>query len=199
MSLTLEDFGGYLATVWSELHPTTRGLVERALQASNATLPQTRNVPYDPRADLELSRLLAALDDRVSATATTEESERLQHVANTCAAVLQDKTQSAEVFSQLVRRAEQQRDYRRIDALADTLVSRFAPTEICEIARSEDIVVRALANEALIQFPTSVLVGLLTDPVDSEIAREALRRQAVEYGVEEARQIVNALDLVDDL
>ena len=175
--------------------------MERALQASNATTSQKRNVPYDPRADLELSRLLAALDDRVSETVTTdtEESERLKHVANTCAVVLQDKTQSAEVFSQLVRRAEQQRDYRRIDALADTLVSRFAPTEICEIARSEDIVVRALANEALIQFPTSVLVGLLSDPVDSEIAREALRRQAVEYGLEEARQIVNALDQVDDL
>jgi hypothetical protein len=197
----LEDFGGYLATVWSELHPTTRGLVERALQASNATSSQTRNVPYDPRADLELSRLLAALDDRVSAMVTTDtkESESLKHVANTCAAVLQDKTQSAEVFSQLVRRAEQQRDYRRIDALADTLVSRFAPTEICEIARSEDVVVRALANEALIQFPTSVLVGLLSDPVDSEIARETLRRQAREYGLEEARQIVNALDQVDDL
>ena len=175
--------------------------MERALQASNAPSSQTRNVPYDPRADLELSRLLAALDDRVSETASTEteESKRLQHLANTCAAMLQDKTQSAEVFSQLVRRAEQQRDYRRIDALADTLVSRFAPTEICEIARSEDIVVRALANEALIQFPTSVLVGLLSDPVDSEIAREALRRQAVEYGLEEARQIVNALDQVDDL
>lgn len=197
----LEDFGGYLATVWSELHPSTRGLMERALQASNSTSSQKRNIPYDPRADLELSRLLAALDDRVSETTTTqkEESERLQHVANTCAKVLQDKTQSAEVFSQLVRRAEQQRDYRRIDALADTLVSRFAPTEICEIARSEDVVVRALANEALIQFPTSVLLGLLSDPVDSEIAREALRRQAVEYGLEEARQIVNALDQVDDL
>jgi hypothetical protein len=42
-----------------------------------------------------------------------------------------------------------------------------------------------------------VLVSLLSDPVDSEIARDALRRQAVEYGSEEARQIVNALDQVD--
>jgi hypothetical protein len=198
----IEDFGGRVATVWSELRPTTRGLVERALQASNTASLQARNIPYDPRADLELSRLLAALDDRASETGTvleTEKSKRLRHVANTCAAVLQDKTQSAEVFSQLVRRAEQQRDYRRIDALADALVSRFAPSEICELARSEDVVVRALANEALTQFPTSVLVGLLSDPVDSEIAREALRRQAVEYGAEEARQIVNALDQVDDL
>ena len=39
-----------------------------------------------------------------------------------------------------------------------------------------------------------MLIGLLSDPVDSEIARDALRRQMLEYGSEEARQIVNALD-----
>jgi len=187
--------------VWSELRPTTRGLVERALQA-NATSPQPRNIPYDPRADLELSGLLAALDERASDTAAsldTEKGNQLRHLADTCAAVLQEKTQSAEVFAQLVNRAEQQRDYRRIDLLADALTSRFAPSEICELARSEAVVVRALANEALAQFPTSVLVGLLSDPVDSEIARDALRRQALEFGSEEARQIISALDQVDDL
>lgn len=198
----IEDFGGRVATVWSELRPTTRGLVERALELSNAATPQARNIPYDPRADLELSRLLAALDDRVSDTATVLDDEKgtqLRHVADTCAAVLQEKTQSAEVFAQLVRRAAQQRDYPRIDVLADALTSRFAPSEICELARSEDVIVRALASEALAQFPTSVLVGLLSDPVDSEIARDALRRQAYEYGSEEARQIVNALDQVEEL
>ena len=191
-----------MATVWSELRPTTRGLVERALQASNTSLPQTRNIPYDPRADLELSRLLAALDDRVSESGVSmdlEKGSQLRLVADTCAAVLQEKTQSAEVFAQLVQRAERHRDYRRIDVLADALTTRFAPSEICELARSEDVIVRALANEALAQFPTSVLVGLLSDPVDSEIARDALRRQAMEYGSEEARQIVNALDQVDEL
>jgi hypothetical protein len=106
---------------------------------------------------------------------------------------LQEKTRSAEVFTQLVRRADSQRDYARIDALADAL-TRFSPTEICELARSDDAVVKALANEALAQFPTSVLIGLLSDPVDSDIARDALRRQALDYGSEEARQIVNALD-----
>ena len=59
------------------------------------------------------------------------------------------------------------------------------------------MVVRALANETLAQFPTSSLIALLGDPVDSEIARDALRRQAVDYGSEEARQIVNALAQVD--
>lgn len=198
----MENFGGRVATVWSELRPTTRGLVERALQLSNANSPQTRNLPYDPRADLELSRLLAALDDRAietAAAADTEQSEQLRHVANTCATVLQEKTQSAEVFAQLVRRADHLRDYKRIDVLADALNLRFAPSEICELARSEDVIVRALANEALSQFPTSVLVGLLSDPVDSEIARDALRRQAMEFGSEEARQIVTALDQVEEL
>jgi hypothetical protein len=198
----IEDFGGRVATVWSELRPTTRGLVERALQLSSNSSPQARNFPYDPRADLELSRLLAALDDRAAdagASLDDEQREQLRHVATTCATVLQEKTQSAEVFAQLVRRADQQRDYKLIDVLADALNTRFAPSEICELARSEDVIVRALANEALAQFPTSVLVGLLSDPVDSEIARDALRRQAVEYGSEEARQIINALDQVEEL
>ena len=206
MSLTIEDFGGRLASVWSELRPTTRGIVERALQAANNAPAQPRsnpspsNAPYDARADHELSLLLTALDERASETVKSLETEnraqhavQLRHIADTCAAVLQEKTRSAEVFAQLVRRADTQRDYARIDALADAL-TRFAPSEICELARSQYVVVRALANETLAQFPTSMLIGLLSDPVDSEIARDALRRQVIDYGSEEARQIVNALD-----
>ncbi len=205
MSLTIEDFGGRLASVWSELRPATRGIVERALQAANnppapRSTPNPSNAPYDARADHELSLLLTALDERASETVKSVETEnraqhavQLRHIADTCAAVLQEKTRSAEVFAQLVRRADTQRDYARIDTLADAL-TRFAPSEICELARSQYVVVRALANETLAQFPTSMLIGLLSDPVDSEIARDALRRQVVDYGSEEARQIVNALD-----
>jgi hypothetical protein len=202
LSLTIEDFGGRVATVWSELRPTTRGLVELALQNSSTTSSPARNVPYDPRADLELSRLLTALDDRASETGTSLETEKgneLRRVADTCAAVLQEKTQSAEVFTQLVRRAHQQRDYARIDTLADALISRFAPSEICELSRSDDLIVRALANEAMAQVPVSVLVALLSDPVDSEIARAALQRQATEYGSEEARQVLNAINHIDEI
>jgi hypothetical protein len=115
-------------------------------------------------------------------------------VADTCASVLQEKTQSAEVFAQLVRRSEAQRDYKRIDDLANALGARLAPSEICELARSEDLFVRELANEALSRFPISVLLTLLSDPVDTDVAREALRRQVIEYGSEEARQIVKAID-----
>jgi hypothetical protein len=196
----IKDFGGRVATVWSELRPSTRGLVERALQ-SNGGSQAARNFQYDARADLELSRFLRALDDRASDKNNALDSEtisKLKSVADTCAAVLQEKTESAEVFSQLVRRAQSHRDYKRIDVLADSLINRFPPSEICELARSEQVIVRELANEALARSPVAVLAALLSDPVDAEIARGALRRQIAEYGSEEARQIINVLDQVED-
>ena len=202
LPLSIDDFGTRIASVWSELRPATRGLVERALQAASTGTQTTRNFQYDARADLELSRFLAALDDRAAEKANALDAEKngkLKSIAETCAAVLLEKTESAEVFAQLVHRAETQRDYRRIDTLADALTARFPPSEICELARSEDRVVRELANEALARCPVSKLTALLTDPVDSETARAALRRQIVEYGSEDARQILNAIDQVDEI
>jgi hypothetical protein len=198
--LMIEDFGSRIASVWSELRPATRGLVERALQA--AGVPTPRNFQYDARADLELSRFLSVLDERAADKRNVLDpvtGDKLRSLADTCSAVLLEKTESAEVFAQLVRRAEKSRDYKRIDALADALNSRFPPSEICELARSENVVVRELANEALARCPISVLASLLSDPVDAETARAALRRQVVEYGSEEARQIVNVLDQADEL
>jgi hypothetical protein len=200
--LIIDSFGSRIATVWSELRPATRGLVERALQAAANGAQAARNFQYDARADLELSRFLAALDDRAAEKTDELDAEtggKLKSIADTCAAVLVEKTESAEVFTQLVRRAQLQRDYRRIDILADALTSRFPPSEICELARSEEIIVRELANEALARCPISVLAGLLSDPVDAETARSALRRQVVEYGSEEARQLVSVLDQADEL
>src|SRR4029079_3548356 len=132
-------------------------------------------------------------------TLDAEKNGKLRSIADTCAAVLLEKTESAAVFRQRARRAESQRDYRRIDILADALTARFPPSEICELARSEDQIVRELANEALARCPVSVLPALRNDPVDAETARAALRRQVIEYGSEEARQIVNVLDQVDEL
>jgi hypothetical protein len=195
--LPIDDFGARIATVWSQLRPATRGLVERALQAPVPGAQATRNFQYDARADIELSRFLAALDDRAAEKSEALDAVtngKLKSVADTCATVLQEKTESAEVFAQLVRRASSQRDYKRIDLLADALNARFPPSEVCELARSEDKIVRELANEAPARCPISVLTTLLSDPVDSDTARSALRRQVVEYGSEEARQIVNALD-----
>ena len=193
----IDDLGDRIATVWSELRPATRGLVERALQAAATGTQTSRSFQYDARADLELSRFLAALDDRAAektAALDAETGGKLKSVADTCASVLQEQTESAEVFAQLVRRAEMQKDYKRIDTLADALTSRFPPSEICELARSEDVIVRELANEALARCPISVLAALLNDPVDAETARYALRRQVVEYGSEEARRLLAALD-----
>jgi hypothetical protein len=199
--LIIDDFGSRIATVWSELRPATRSLVERALQAAANGTQAARTFHYDARADLELSRFLTALDDRAAEKTDAldpEKNGKLKSIADTCAEVLLEKTESAEVFTQLVRRAEMQRDYQRIDSLADALTSRFPPSEICELARSEDKIVRELANEALARCPISVLLTLLNDPVDAETARAALRRQVVEYGSEEARQIVNALDQAEE-
>jgi len=193
----IDDFGGRIATAWSELRPATRGLVERALQAAASGASAARNFQYDARADLELSRFLAALDDRIAEETNTLDAEKLsklKSVADTCASVLQEQTESAEVFAQLVRRAKMQKDYKRIDLLADALTSRFPPSEICELARSEDVVVRELANEALARCPVSVLSILLNDPVDAETARSALRRQVLEYDSEDARRLLIALE-----
>jgi hypothetical protein len=193
----IEDFGSHIATVWSEMRPATRGLVERALQNGVGNPPPTRNVQYDARSDIELSKLLTVLDDRLAEKRDTLDPERIakvRSVADTCAAVLLEKTESAEVFAQLVRRAHSRRDYKRIDLLADALNARFPLGEICELARSEDVVVRELANEALARCPVSVLAGLLGDPVDAAVAHSALRRQVIEYGSEEARQLLSVLD-----
>jgi hypothetical protein len=198
--LVIEDFGSRIATVWSELRPATRGLVERALEGGVGSAQPLRNFQYDARSDLELSKFLTVLDDRLAEKRDALDPEtiaKVRSVADTCAAVLLEKTESAEVFAQLVRRAQSQRDYKRIDVLADALNERFPPGEICELARSGEVIVRELANEALARCPVSVLAGLLSDPVDTDVARAALRRQVIEYGSEEARQIVSVLDQAD--
>lgn len=200
--MMIEDFGARVASVWQGLRSTTRKLIIGALQSSSVASQATRGaaMPYDARADWELSRLLAALDERASdasAGLNAEQSKDLRRMADTTAFVLQDQTQSAEVFAQLVERAHARNDFARIDALADTLSTRFAPSEICELARQNHPVVRALAQEALAQSPVSILIALLADPVDAEIARDALFRQATEYDSEDARQIMNELSQME--
>jgi hypothetical protein len=207
LRMIIEDFGANVASVWEGLRSQTRSLVERALQTSGApaatttTQPQRSDArPYDAPADWELSRLLAALDERsmeAGAALNDEQEKELRRMADTTARVLQNQTQSAEVFAQLVTRAHRLHDYARIDELADALAARFAPSEICELARNINPVVRALAQETLAQIPTSTLIGLLADPIDDEIARDALERQALEYGSEEARRVVSILEQSD--
>ena len=152
----IEDFGARVASVWEGMRSTTRSLIVGALQSSNAgaagvASTTRKSNPYDARADWELSRLLAALDERATeegASLNAEQARELRRMAETCAVVLQHQTQSAEVFAQLVERAFGRRDYARIDTLADALAARFAPSEVCELARNPHVVVRALAQES---------------------------------------------------
>ena len=203
MRMTIEDFGARVASVWEGLRSETRSLIVGALQstpvAATTAANNTRNrqPAYDARADWELSRLLAALDERAAEAGQSlnpEQAASLRRRAEATALVLQSQMRSAEVFAQLVERAHREQDFARIDALADTLSLRFAPSELCEVARSAHPVVRALALEALAQAPTSVLLMLLTDPVDAAVARDALECQAIEYGSEEARHLIYALE-----
>ena len=205
MRVIIEDFGARVASVWEGLSSEARRLIVGALQSTPSTpvnASRTRTPSYDARSDWELSRLLAALDERAAEAGLSlnpEQAASLRRMAETTASVLQSQTQSAEVFAQLVERAHKQHDFARIDALADALPLRFAPSELCEVARSIHPVVRALAHEALAQAPTSILVSLLTDPVDAGVARDALECQAIEYGSEEARHLINALDQVEEI
>jgi hypothetical protein len=207
--MTIEDFGARVVSVWQGLRPSTRSLVERALstpappqQGAVATTASRREHVYDARSEWELSRLLAALDERaaeVGAEAlSAEQSRDLRRMTETCAAVLNREARSSEVFAQLLERALRVRDYRRVDEVADVMTARLAPSELCETARHFNPAVRAVAQEALLQLPTAVLVALLGDPVDAETARTALETQADEYESEEARIVVTALLQVED-
>lgn len=199
MDAIIEDFGARVENVWRDLRLTTRALVERACQspAGPAQPSGTRIVPYDARADSELSQLVNALDEQAGENAGfagTERSRKARRMADTCASLLMQQTQSAEVFTQLILRAHAHKDYARFDELADSLAKRLAPSEVCELARSNNVVVRALAQEVLTQAPPLMLAALSRDPVDASVARMALARQAQEYGSETARQVLSELE-----
>ena len=193
--MMIEDFGPRVANVWNHLRITTRNLVERAWQSSNSGSGQVqRSTPYDPRADQELTQLLAALDEhagQVEKASGRDEARPARRLADACANVLSQQTQSAEVFAQLIERAHQRKDYAQVDALAALLPERLAPSEMAELGRANNVVVRALAQEALTQLPTSLLAALLRDPVDASVARQALERQASEFASLEAQQVLN--------
>jgi hypothetical protein len=195
-----EEFGGRVASAWKDLRPTTRTLVERALQSAGASA--SGGASYDPRSEMELSRLLDVLDERAreadAKLLSAAQSSELVRVADACAFVLHNEARSAEVFAQLLERALRAHDYRRVDRVADTLSARLAPGEICELARNQNPALRAIAHEALAQKPSSVLVELLGDPVDAEVARDALELQADDYDSEEARWIVSTLERIDE-
>ena len=201
-NITIQEFGGRVASVWEGLRPSTRSLVERALISAAPVSMRGASAPYDARSEWELSRLLAALDERAKEAGarvlSREEERELTRMADACAFVLQHEARTAEIFAQLLERALRARDYVRVDKIADTITARLAPSEICELARNPAPALRAIAHEALAQKPTGVLIDLLGDPVDAQVARQALEIQADDYGSEEAGWVVNTLERADE-
>ena len=196
--MMIEEFGPRVASVWNHLRTTTRNLVERAWKSSagGSVMQLPLSAPYDPRSDHELSQLLAALDEHTieAGLPAGDAAREARRLADACASVLTQQTQSAEVFAQLIQRAHLRQDFARVDALAGMLSERLAPSEVCELARSNNVVVRALAHEALTQMPASRLMALLHDPVDAMVARHALERQATEYASEEAYRVLREFE-----
>jgi hypothetical protein len=202
IEMMIKDFGARVVSVWEGLRPLTKKMLVGALQA---TVSNPSNTPqkfsYDAQADWELSRLLSALDEQSKDPEIRKDAEKLREIktlADACASVLQERSESAEVFVQLAERTLLRHDYKKIDVLADILAKRFSVGEIAEIIRQTDLPqIRAIAFETLAQLPAASLVSLIDDPVYHEIAHLALEQQAFEFDNEEAQQILEQMDLND--
>ncbi len=177
-----------ISKVWEDLQPATRHLLERALVAA----PQSP-VYYEGGTEGELSRLLVTLDQYLAVRADADDNnarEQLKRVAETCAAILQRQTRTAETFAQLIIRANRLCDFTRLHELGEALATRGTPGEICELARHPYPVVNALALEILVHLPTHLLAALLDDPLDAPLAHYALEQQAIEYDCEAAQSLL---------
>src|SRR5256714_8212138 len=157
--MVIEEFGPRVANVWNHLRTTTRNLIENAWRsASSGSAPHVpRSAPYDPRADQELSQLLAALDDhaQIESSSGREGARESRQLADACANVLSQQTQSAEVFAQLIERAHQRNNYAQVDALAELLPEWLTPSQICETVSAKKVILRGLAHVGLTQMRTA--------------------------------------------
>ncbi len=199
--MTIKDLGARVISIWEGLRPMTKKMIVGVWQESRGSAPPAPapKFSYDVHAGWELSRLLSALDEQMKdaeVKKNTEKWREIKHLAETCAAVLQAQTESAEIFIQLAERALSHNDYNKFDALADVLVKRFSASEIAEIIRQTDLAqIRAIAFETLAMTSVSNLLPLLDDPIYQEIAQIALEQQAFEFDNQDAQIILEQLDL----
>lgn len=195
--MQIKNLGPQVARVWEGLRPTTKRLLAGALKTGSplASQSQSPKYHYDAHADWELSRLLAALDERSkSKTDPTEKSDAVK-LAETCASILEDQSGSAEVFIQLATRSIAQADYNRLEKLADILFERFSPPEIAEVVRQTDLPqIRAIAFETLAMLPVDLIAQLLDDSLYADIAVSSLEQKAFEFDSEEARDLLERLE-----
>lgn len=199
--MTIKDLGARVNSVWEGLRPLTKKMLVGVWQESRETQPSapTQKFSYDAHADWELSRLLSALDEQAKdaeVKKSVEKSGEIKQLAETCSAVLQAQTESAEIFIQLAERMLILNDFNKFDALADVLVKRFSAAEIAEIIRQTNMAqIRAVAFETLAILPVSKILPLLDDPIYHEIAHIVLEQQAFEFENQDAQMILEQLDL----
>lgn len=193
----IKDLSGRVASVWEGLRPVTQKMLVGALQSGTTTPPNSRQI-YDAHADWELSRLLLALDEESNVGEIRKDADKLnkiEHLADTCARVLEDQTASAEVFIQLAERALKENDYDHLDKLADRLVERFSVSEMAEIIRQTSVPqIRAIAYETLAMMQVQSILPLLDDPLYSGIGASALELKAFEFDSDEARDVLDQFD-----
>ena len=198
--MMIKDLGAGVVSVWEGLRPITKKMLEGAMSAGSNSQPTTsaQKFSYDAHADWELSRLLTALDEQSKKASSSNADVRseISQLAETCASMLEAQSGSAEVFIQLAERAIKQHDYNKLDKLADRLSERFSSGEIAEIVRQTDVPqIRAIAYETLALLPIPSILPLLDDPLYADIAANALEQKAYEYDSEEARDLLDQLDL----
>lgn len=204
--MTIKDLGARVISVWEGLRPLTKKMLVGVLQADSESASATPipKFSYDTHADWELSRLLSALDEQTKDAEVIKTPEKLREIkqlAETCSAVLQSQTESAEVFIQLAERILKRNDYVQFDHLADVLGKRFSAGEIAEVIRQTEMAqIRAVAYETLALMTPTNLLPLLDDPVYHEIAHIALEQQAFEFDNQDAQIILDQLELdeIDD-
>jgi hypothetical protein len=194
--MSLKNLGGQVKTVWNDLRPMTKKMLEKALGArlSKPTFS------YDAHADWELSSLLDALDEEVRVKKSIKNDDRqLADLAEICASVLESQTESAEVFIQLMKRALARNDFVKVDELGAALFDRFAAAETAEVIRQTKMPqIRAIGFETLAALPVPLITPLLEDPLYFDIACNVLEQQAIEFESEDARRVLEQLDFTDD-
>ncbi len=93
VDMTIEEFGGKVATIWEGLRPHTQKMLVGAMQSKVVPAnSQARRLFYDAHADWEVSRLLSALDERSRASEVRNDEAKLSEItqlADTCVRVLE--------------------------------------------------------------------------------------------------------------
>jgi len=186
--MIIKNLGVQVESIWKNLRPMTKKMLVTVMETN--TKKRKKSFSYDIHADWELGELLKVLDEQTSKRDETAGADNLQEIndlAKICAEVLEEKTESAEIFIQLAGRALTKKNYAKIDTLSDILIQRYKASEVAEVIRqTESAPIRAIAYESLVVMSVSSIIPLIKDPLYFETACNVLQQQAIEFENEEA-------------